>query len=86
MSHWNKFWSDRSGEGGGLKFYLEKVKYVIPIKLLENMFPVVSGSGGSKDDPKEYQFWSTQPVPGLHEVLVIHYTTLIQAEPVLRII
>ncbi|XP_023346924.1 glycylpeptide N-tetradecanoyltransferase 2 [Eurytemora carolleeae] len=27
------------------------------------------GSGGSKDDHKEYQFWSTQPVPGLHEVI-----------------
>ena len=61
-------------------------KIEIILKLLENIFPVVSGSGGSKDDPKEYQFWSTQPVPGLHEVLVIHYTTLIQAEPVLRII
>jgi glycylpeptide N-tetradecanoyltransferase len=23
----------------------------------------------SKDDPKEYQFWSTQPVPGLNEVI-----------------
>ena len=48
--------------------------------------PLLSGSGGSKDDPKEYQFWSTQPVPGLHEVLVIQYTTLIQAYPVLHII
>ncbi len=58
---------------------MENGNYDMPIKLLENTFPVVSGSGGSKDDHKEYQFWSTQPVPGLHEVLVIQYTTLIQA-------